>query len=221
VVPCDAPRTKIERVRSLGARVIERGQCFEESFAWATEEALRQGWRFLHAFDDPDVIAGQGTVALELLSMRPQLVLVPVGGGGLASGVSIVLRAAGIPVVGVQIEGVDAMASTLRGGPSRIQPRLTVADGLRVCEPGQLTRELCRGLDDMILVSEWEVRWAMRSLALQEGLRVEGAGAVAVAALSHVRGRRTVALVTGGNVDHGVLLEVMGTPSPQEAKLCI
>lgn len=200
-VPEDAPSVKVERIAALGAEVQRVGRSFEESLQWARAYAEQAGARLIHAFDDPQVIAGQGTIAFELLGVRPDVVLVPVGGGGLAAGISLVLRAAGVRLVGVQIEGVDAMASVLRGGPDRIVPRPTVADGIRVGSPGQLTRILCRrGLERVVLVREDEVRLAMSALYVQEGLVVEGAGAVAVAGLARVPGQRRVALVTGGNV---------------------
>ncbi len=207
VVPKGAPRSKIARIHESGGCVLEAGVDFEESLSIARAQAGVLGRRLLHAFDDPDIIAGQGTVALELLSLRPDVVLVPIGGGGLAAGVSLVLRAAGVRVVGVQIVGVDAMASWLRGGPARITPSSTIADGLRVHEPGMITRGLCRQtLEQIVLIREDEVRRAMRSLWEQEGLRIEGAGAVAVAGLGYVEGARRVALVTGGNVADGAHL---------------
>ncbi len=202
VVPVHAPRTKVERIRSLGAQVVFMGENFEASLLWANHCARTQGWRLLHAFDDPDVIAGQGTIALDLLNLRPDVVLIPVGGGGLAAGTSLVLRDAGIRSVGVQIEGVDALASYFRGGPTRIRPRSTIADGLRVREAGKLSRKLCYdNLDDVVLVTEEEVLHAITSLEAQEPWSVEGAGAVSVAALNHVSGGRRVALITGGNRD--------------------
>jgi len=210
VVPAHAPTNKIARIRSLGAHVEVRGDSFEQSLGWAHCEARRRDWCLLHAFDDPDVIAGQGTIALELVDLQPDLVLVPIGGGGLASGVSLMMRSFGIPVVGVQVEGVDAMAQWLRGGRPRIDARPTVADGLRVNEPGHLTRTLCRdGLDDIVLVTEEEVKQTMVSLVTNEGLWIEGAGAVAVAGMRHVTSRRPVAVVTGGNVDLSVIQGLM------------
>jgi threonine dehydratase len=202
VVPKNAPQAKIQRITKLGAQVVLHGDVFEDSLTWARQKAQEQDWRMLHAFEDPDVIAGQGTIALELLNLKPDVVILPVGGGGLAAGISIVLRAEGIRAVGVQIEGVDAMASALRGGPKRIYPRQTVADSLRVSEAGELTRSLCKkGLSEMILVTEKETLEAMHSLSVHERIRVEGAGAVSVAALKKVQGKRRVALVSGGNTD--------------------
>ena len=206
VVPRDAPKTKIARIERLGARVIRQGEHFEESLRWALSLTRLKRARFLHAFDDPDVMAGQGTVALELLSLRPDVVVLPIGGGGLASGCGTVLYAAGIRVVGVQVEGVDAMRSPLKGGPVRIDPALTVADGLRVAQAGTLARQICAHvLDDVLLVKETCVRRMMASMARHEGMRVEGAGVVALAALDRVEGERRAVLLSGSNVDQAVL----------------
>ncbi|MAY79407.1 MAG: serine/threonine dehydratase [Deltaproteobacteria bacterium] len=202
VVPVHAPRSKVDRIRQLGAKVVFMGETFEGSLKWAQYCARQHGFRLLHAFDDPDVIAGQGTVALELLDLQPDVVLIPIGGGGLAAGTSLVLKDAGIRAVGVQIKGVDALASYLRGGPVRIRPKKTIADGLRVRESGHITRELCeQNLSQVVLVTESEVQSSMQSLETCEPWSVEGAGAVSVAALTQVVGLRRVALITGGNRD--------------------
>jgi len=210
VVPTNAPTTKIARIEELGGIVFRKGDHFEESLHWALQMAQCRNARFLHAFDDLDVMAGQGTVALELLPHRPDVVVLPIGGGGLASGCSTVLKAAGIRVVGAQVESVDAMRSALQGGPIRIDPAHTVADGLRVAQAGILSRQICaRTLDDVVLVTESEVRRTMASLALHEELTVEGAGAVSVAALGQVKGERRVALLSGSNVDEQVLSDAI------------
>ncbi len=211
VVPEDAPRCKIERIQACGGTVIERGADFEASLDWAMELAEQTRSRLLHAFDDPDIIAGQGTVALELLRIDPATVVVPIGGGGLASGVITALRGRAIRVIGVQVEGVDAMRRVLHDGVGRIEPAPTLADGLRVKEAGRLTREICRhGLSDLVTVSEAEVRRTMIELARHEGLRVEGAGAVAVAGLRHVRNGRAVAILSGGNADPAIFDRLLG-----------
>jgi len=200
-VPVDAPQVKVDRIEALGARVHRVGDSFEASLRWARSHARQTDARLIHAFDDPDVIAGQGTIALELLHLCPDVVMVPIGGGGLAAGISLVLRGEGIRLVGVQVKGVDAMASVFRGGPRQISPAVTVADGVRVRSPGRLTQALCRiGLDDILLVTERQVCEAMVSLREREGLLVEGAGAVASAAIPQVVGDRVIALVTGSNV---------------------
>jgi threonine dehydratase len=202
VLPRSAPEAKKDRTRRLGAHVVEFGDCFEAAFTHAQALARERNWRFLHAFDDPDVIAGQGTVGLEVATLNPDVVLVPIGGGGLASGIGLVGRHHGFRVVGVQVEQVDAMRRHLSGVLSNFTPAATVADGTQVIQPGQLTARLCRDLlDEIVLVSEAEVVDAMRGLATREHVVAEGAGALAVAAMPHVRGQKKVAIVSGGNVD--------------------
>ena len=137
VVPGGAPRTKTDGCRALKANVIEYGTCYEDAEAHASTLAETNDWRFLHAFDDPEVIAGQGTVAIELLAQDLDLVLVPIGGGGLAAGMSLVLAANGIRTVGVQVEGVHAMARAFHGEEGPFVPDPTMADGLRMPVPGE------------------------------------------------------------------------------------
>jgi threonine dehydratase len=205
VVPSTAPQTKIRGAARLGAEVIRAGDCFEAAFVRAQELALENDWRFLHAFDDPDVIAGQGTVALELLHFEPDAVLIPIGGGGLASGMGLVLKAHGIPAWGVQVERVDGMARLL-GGEDPIEPARTVADGLRVVSPGRLTAAICATvLEGVLRVTEDEVRSSILDLAETHRVVAEGAGAVAAAALDRVPGKRKIALVSGGNIDLSAL----------------
>ena len=208
-VPRSAPRAKVLKIAQLGARVVRHGGTFHEAALFAEAQAEAEGARLLHAFDDPDIIAGQGTMALELLGVRPDVVVAPIGGGGLASGLGLVLQACGVKLIGVQVEGIDSLRRAMLGHPSHVEPPTTVADGLRVSEAGYLTRELCRAfLDRIEIVTEDEVRGCMLRLATEDGLIVEGAGAVAVAALSRVPGARRVALVTGGNVDLDTLAHI-------------
>ena len=202
VVPHTAPESKIKRIESVGARVIFQGERFDESLLWAQHEARRRGARFVHAFDDPEIIAGQGTLALELLKIQPERVLIPIGGGGLAAGITLALQGRGVQCIGVQVEGLDAMSLALGPRPCRIEPKYSLADGLRVGEPGRMTRVLCKAhLDGLVTVTEDQVRRSMVSLATREGLTVEGAAAVSVAALDQVPRGRNIAIVSGGNVD--------------------
>jgi threonine dehydratase len=214
VVPEGAPETKLAGARALGAEVLVRGRCFEDCLVVARELAARRGARLVHAFDDPDVIAGQGTVALELLSYRPDAVVVPIGGGGLAAGVGLVLAAHGIRVIGAQVAGVDAMRCALSGEPAPRGDPPTIADGLRVRVPGALTRRICASLlDGIVVVSEEEVSRAVVALAVRDKIVAEGAGAVAVAALAHVSLLRPIAIVSGGNIDLPVLGRLQRRPS--------
>jgi threonine dehydratase len=221
VVPAGASEVKVSGCRALGARIVYGGDGFETCAAHARAIAAAEGARFLHAFDDPEVIAGQATVAAELLSLRPDVVVVPVGGGGLISGMGSVLARAGIRVVGAQLAGIDSLRRALAreegAAPSASAAPLpaTLADGLRVSAPGRLPlRIAARFLDEIVLVTEDEVAHTMAALAFSDKIIAEGAAAVAVAALARVPGKRRVAVVTGGNVDARVLARVLTQAFP-------
>jgi len=205
VVPVTAPRTKVDGCRALGARVVAHGETYDDALGEARRIATSEGRRFVHAFDDPDVIAGQGTVGVELRPLEPDVVLVPIGGGGLASGIAVAMDCR---VVGVQVEGVDAMVRAIKGEEGPWEPAATVADGLRVRCAGRLTRRICSRLDRIVTVTEAEVRSAVAELASCDRVVAEGAGAAAVAALAKVSGRRRVAVVSGGNIDGRKLVEL-------------
>jgi threonine dehydratase len=199
VVPRGAPAAKIDGCRALGAEVTIAGDSFEASWRRAERLAAERGGRLIHAFDDPHVIAGQATVAWELLGLDPDLVLVPVGGGGLAAGVGLVLAPLGIRVIGVRVEGAGADGAA------------TVADGLRVAALGSLPARLCRRfLAGVVTAREADVRRAMRRLACDEKVVAEGAGAAAFAALDQIQARRPVAVISGGNVDPRQLASLLG-----------
>jgi threonine dehydratase len=217
-MPRDASVTKVAAVERLGARVHLAGGSVEEALALAAARAEGGGPAFVHPFDDLDVIAGQGTLGLELIEDVPDLarVVVPVGGGGLASGVGIALRQAHseVQLVGVQASACAPYAQALAGDgpPVALDPAAgtTIADGIAIKRPGALTLPLLRVLlDGLETVSEDEIADAMVFLAQHSKLVAEGAGAVAVAAL--MSGRlpplkgTTVAVVSGGNVDSGLL----------------
>jgi threonine dehydratase len=203
VVPDRAPETKVAGCRALGAQVVHAGDRFESCVARARTLALAAGGRFLHAFDDAEVIAGQSTVAAELLAASPDVVVVPIGGGGLIAGIGSVLHRRGIRVVGAQVAGVDALRRALAREGGAAPPRVaTLADGLRVAAPGQLPLRIASAfLDEIVVVTEAAVASALASLALHERIVAEGAGAVAVAALERVAGHRRAAVVSGGNID--------------------
>ncbi|MCD9032280.1 threonine dehydratase, partial [Luteimonas sp. Y-2-2-4F] len=225
VMPTDAPQTKVAGVAHWGATVRLHGESYDAAKAFAAALAEHNGYRLLSAFDDPDVIAGQGTVGLEIAAaLEPDVVLVPIGGGGLAAGVALALRAACLPaarggrrvrVIGAQVEGVDAMARALRGEPAT-PPRPTLADGVRVADPGRLTRRLLAELlDDIVIVREAELRETLVRLALEEHVIAEGAGALALAAGKRVAARRKCAVVSGGNLDAGVLARLLTDVRPR------
>lgn len=226
VMPRSAPQTKVAGVAHWGATVRLHGDNYEQAKRFATELAARHGYRLLSAFDDPDVIAGQGTVGLELSEFGPDTVLVPIGGGGLAAGVALALRWAAtlvpdnrrrrLRIVGAQVEGVDAMARALRGDDTVRETASTLADGVRVSEPGALTTHLLRRLlDDIVIVREAELRETLVRLALEEHVIAEGAGALALAAGRRVAGRRKCAVVSGGNIDAVVLARLLTETRPR------
>jgi threonine dehydratase len=217
-MPRDASVSKVAAVERLGASVELGGASVEEALGLARERAQRTGVALVHPFDDLDVIAGQATLALELLEDVPDLarVVVPVGGGGLASGIGIALRRAGadVELVGVQARTcapyVHALAAAGSAAVLDLAAGATIADGIAIKRPGVLTLPLLRELlDDLKTVSEEEIAAAMVFLAEHAKLVAEGAGAVAVAAMLSgrvpPRGGTTVAIVSGGNVDSGLL----------------
>ncbi|MDP2711333.1 MAG: threonine ammonia-lyase [Solirubrobacteraceae bacterium] len=218
-MPAQAPIAKIEGCDALGALVRLVGDSLEDCFAAATARAQEGGLAFVHPFDDPDVVAGQGTIGLELLEDVEDLakVVVPVGGGGLASGIAIAVKSArpDVEVVGVQAGACAPFADSLRRGqPVGVPSALTIADGIAVKRPGELTLGLvAHWLDDVVAVGEDEIAEAMVRLMERSKLVVEGAGAVGVAALleglvAPAQRGTTVVVLSGGNVDAGLLAAV-------------
>ena len=210
VMPTTAPAVKVEGARRLGAEVVFEGTTSIERKVRAEALAAERGLAIIPPFDHPDIIAGQGTVGLEILEDWPEVeaVLVPVGGGGLLSGVAAWVKRArpSCVVVGVEPEAADAMQRSIRAGaPVTIEPRPTIADGLMPVRPGDLTFEHARALvDEFVTVEEEAIAEATARLLEQARLVVEPSGAAAVAALLSGRfrpqGRRIVAVLSGGNL---------------------
>jgi threonine dehydratase len=218
-MPNGAAIAKLEAASTLGAQVRLVGGTVDEAVAAARERAEEGGLAFIHPFDDPEVVAGQGSLGLELLHQVPDMarVVVPVGGGGLISGTAIAIKSQrpDVKVVGVQVSSCAPMPASLSAGaPVAVDSALTIADGIAVKRPGELTLKLiARWVDELVLVSEDETAEAMVFLLERSKLVTEGAGAVAVAALlaGHVSGDvagTTVAVLSGGNVDPGLLAQV-------------
>jgi threonine dehydratase len=218
-MPAEASIGKAEAAQALGATVRLAGAAVDDCVLAARERAAETGMVFVHPFDDPDVVAGQGTLGLELLDDVPDLakVVVPIGGGGLGSGVAIAVKSArpDVEVIGVQAETVAPFPASLRAGePIEAPQALTIADGIAVKRPGKLTLGLiAEWLDDVVVVAEDDVAEAMVMLMEKAKLVVEGAGAVGVAALlAGVTGAAphgsTVVVLSGGNVDAGLLAVV-------------
>jgi threonine dehydratase len=218
-VPSDAPLAKVEAARGQGATVNVGGDSVDECLAMALARSREGGLAFVHPFDDPDIVAGQGSLGLELLDDVPDLakVVVPVGGGGLCSGIAIAVKAArpDVAVIGVQAAACASYPESLRlGEPVPATSVLTIADGIAVKRPGELTLQLlAEYVDEIVVVGEDETAEAMVVLMERCKLVVEGAGAVGVAALlgGQVRAAErgtTVAVLSGGNVDPGLLAAV-------------
>ena len=209
-MPQDTPMAKVDATRNYGARTELSGEGFEEALAAAREYVESTGATFIHAFEDEAVIAGQGTIGLELADQLPDIdtVVVPVGGGGLISGIALALRerAPDVSVVGVQA----ANCSPLAGSTDH---RFTIAEGIAVKKPGDLTSRLVREhVDDVVAVSDDDISEAILLLLERAKLVVEGAGAAAVAAVltGRVGGSGPVGVVlSGGNIDPSLLIAVM------------
>jgi threonine dehydratase len=218
-MPEFASIAKVEAVTALGATVHLVGVTVDGSLTAARERAAQGGLAFVHPFDDRDVIAGQGTIGLELLRQVPDIarVLVPVGGGGLISGLAIALKSvrSEIELIGIQVDTCAPFRASLEAGlPVPVETAVTIADGIAVKRPGELTLQLIqRWVDEMVVVEEDQVAEAMVFLLERAKLVVEGAGAVGIAALlsGRVTGRApgtTVVILSGGNVDAGLLAYV-------------
>lgn len=210
-MPESTPPQKVQATRDLGAEVVLTGANFDESFAAAQVDSQRCGTVFIHPFDDPLVMAGQGTIGLEILKELPDVetVIVPVGGGGLLAGVVTAIKEThpDVRVVGVESAAAPCMYRAVRDNRiSEVPLRLTIADGIAVKKAGQLTTPIIRRLvDEIVLVEEEEIALAIVALLERSKLLVEGAGAVTLAAL--LNGKlsgplgKTVCLLSGGNID--------------------
>lgn len=218
-IPDGAPISKVEATRAYGAEVVLVPGVYDDAYEKAIEIAKESGRTLIHPFDDDDVIAGQGTIALEILSALPEMdtCIVPVGGGGLISGMAFAIKALKptCRVIGVQAAGAASMRHAFdehRRVP--LERVSTIADGIAVKMPGEKTFEYCRRyVDDIVTVSDDEIASAILSLMEQQKLVAEGAGAVSVAAAMagkvELAGRKTVCLVSGGNIDVTILSRVI------------
>ena len=219
VMPEGTPFTKIDRSEALGATVIIEGEGLVAARQAADALARDKGLVPVHPYDDPAVIAGQGTIALEMLAQQPELdaLVVPIGGGGLISGIAVVAKALqpAIEIVGVQSALYPAMRDVLAGrSPDIAAAPATLAEGIAVKEPGALTRRIVAALvSDILLVDDAQLEAAIDHLVDREKLVVEGAGAAGVAALlaapERFRGKRVAVVLTGGNIDARLLASVL------------
>ena len=218
-LPDGAPISKVEATKSYGAEVVMVKGVYDDAYNRALELRDEFGYTFVHPFDDDDVIAGQGTIGLEILDEINDIdaVVVPVGGGGLISGVAYALKQLkpDIKVYGVQASGAPSMYDSVKGGKKvRLNGVSTIADGIAVKEPGDNTFALVsKYVDDVVTVTEGEISSAILALIEQHKLIAEGAGAVSVAAVMFnkipVKDKKVVAIVSGGNIDVTILSRVI------------
>jgi threonine dehydratase len=217
VMPESTPTVKVTQTAGHGATVVLHGQIVDDAFAKARELALEKGYVFIHAFDDPQIIAGAGTVGLEMLEDAPDLdtIVVPIGGGGLMSGVSIAARAIrpDIELIGVEAELYPSMKCAIQNCQMPLGGD-TLAEGIAVKQPGELTSRILSELaDDVVLVAERELERAVAMLVGIEKTVVEGAGAAGLAAIlsepARYHGKKVATLLCGGNIDTHLLANVL------------
>lgn len=218
-IPSVAPLSKIEATKSMGAEIKIVDGVYDDAYNAAVRYVKEEGGIMIHPFDDVDVIAGQGTIGLEILEEYPEVeaIVVPVGGGGLAAGIAFTAKMLkpDCRVYGVQAAGAGSMYESLREHERESLDRVsTFADGIAVKSPGELTFELCnKYLDGIVTVTDDEIATAILALMEEQKLVSEGAGAVAVAALMFgklpLTGKKTCAVVSGGNIDVNILSRVI------------
>jgi threonine dehydratase len=227
VMPLGTPFVKVEHTRKHGARVLLQGENIAEAFTFGLQLKEREGLTFIHPFDDPAIIAGQGTVALEMLEEQPELeaVVVPVGGGGLISGVSIAARhlKPGIEIIGVEARMYPALYAEMRGEVPHVGGQ-TIAEGIAVKQVGRLNLRICKSLvTDVMLVDEPHLEQAVTLYANVEKTIAEGAGAASLAALlahpARFAGRKVGLILCGGNIDPRLLASVLTRGLVREGRI--
>lgn len=230
-LPAGAPISKVEATKGYGADVCLVPGVYDDAYQKAIELRDEKGYTFVHPFDDPNVIAGQGTIGLELIDQVKDMdaVVVPVGGGGLISGVAFALKTLNphIKVYGVQATGAASMVQSLHDHKRECLSSVsTIADGICVKEPGELTYEICsKYVDDIVTVSEDEICAAILQLLEKEKVVAEGAGATSVAAVMFnkvpVKGKKVVCIVSGGNIDVTILNRVVERGLAKSGRIAI
>ena len=218
-LPDSAPISKVEATRSYGAEICLVDGVYDDAYAKALELRDKMGYTFIHPFDDPDVIAGHGTIAHELIEQVPDMdaVIVPIGGGGLISGIAYTIKKLNpnVKVYGVQAAGAPAMLNSINDEHiEKLDSVFTIADGIAVKEPGSLTYEICsKYVDEIVTVTDDEISAAILALMEKHKLVTEGAGAVAVAAAMFdkidLEGKKAVCVLSGGNIDVTILSRVI------------
>ena len=218
VMPAGAPLSKVMATRELGATVVLHGSVYDDAYAEACRLQKETGATFIHPFDDPMVIAGQGTIGLEIMDDLPDVntIVVPIGGGGLASGVAAAVKMLhpNVRVVGVQAAGAAGMKASLEAGHVvELDSAKTIADGIAVKHPGELTFALCRQyLDEIVTVDDDEIAQAILFLMERGKMVAEGAGAAPVAAIINRKldvSGKVAAVISGGNIDVTMLSRII------------
>ena len=218
-LPDGAPISKVEATKSYGAEVCMDDGVYDDAYKKALELKEEKNYTFVHPFDNEDVIAGQGTIGLEILEQMPDVeaVIVPIGGGGLISGVAFAIKNLNpnIKVYGVQASGAPSMRNSIRDGKIECLDHVsTIADGIAVKEPGEHTFQyVSQYVDEIVTVTDDEISAAILALIERQKLIAEGAGAASVAAAMFnkvpIQGKKTVCLVSGGNIDVTILSRVI------------
>lgn len=218
-LPDGAPISKVEATKKYGADVCLVEGVYDDAYAKALELRDEKGYTFIHPFDDENVIAGQGTIGLELIEQLPELdaVVVPIGGGGLISGVAFAIKNLNpnVKIYGVQASGAPSMFNSIHDGKiERLDGVSTIADGIAVKEPGVNTFEYCsQYVDEIVTVNDDEISAAILALMEQQKLVSEGAGAVSAAAVMFnkidIKGKNVICLISGGNIDVTILSRVI------------
>ena len=209
VMPTTTPLIKVNRTKALGAEVVLYGDVYDEACARALELAAEHGYTFIHPFDDPDVATGQGTIAMEIIKELPlvDIILVPVGGGGLATGVSTLVKMLkpGTKVIGVEPEGAACLKASLEAGKVVTLPEVsTIADGTAVKTPGtQIFPYLQKNLDEVITVPDSDLVVSFLDMVENHKMIVENSGLLTIAALKQIKckGKKVVSILSGGNMD--------------------
>ncbi|GBF32845.1 threonine dehydratase [Desulfocucumis palustris] len=218
VMPEGAPLSKIAATQGYGAEVVLYGQGYDDAYGRALEIQRETGAVFIHGFDDPEIMAGQGTIALEIIEQLDGLeaVLVPAGGGGLLAGVAYTVKQLkpGVRVIGVQARGAPAIYLYKKGCGGEEPPAATIADGISVRIPGAMNLEVIKKyVDDMVLVDDDEIAMAILMLLERSKVMAEGAGAAGLAAaikgLPEIKGLNVAVIISGGNIDVNVLSNII------------
>lgn len=230
VMPETTPLAKIQGTRAFGAAIVLHGSGYDEAYEHARDLQQQHAYTFVHAFDDSDIMAGQGTIGLEILQQVPDVdvVVVPIGGGGLIAGIALAIKATnpGVGIIGVEATNLAAMQASLAAAQvTPLHAANTLADGIAVARVGQLTLPLVqRYVDDIVSVDEEAIAQAIMILLEREKTLAEGAGAVAFAAVhqqltTQLAGKNVVALISGGNIDMNMLSRILERGLERDGRL--